>query len=187
MTGLVALWLPILLSAVAVFVVSSIIHMALPWHKSDYPQLPNEAKVLDALRPFAIAPGEYFMPKPASSADMRTPAFQEKMKQGPVVIMTVLPNGPGSMGTRLVTWLVYCVVVGAFAAYVAHRTLSPGAMFNQVACVTGVVSFVGYGVGIWQQSIWYSRPWMTTFKLTVDAVVYAAVTGAMFGWRWPAA
>jgi len=31
MTGLHSLWLPILLSAVIVFVVSSVIHMALPW------------------------------------------------------------------------------------------------------------------------------------------------------------
>ena len=36
MTGLSALWLPILLSAVLVFVASSLIHMASPWHKSDF-------------------------------------------------------------------------------------------------------------------------------------------------------
>ncbi len=49
-TGLAALWLPILLSAVIVFVASSVIHMATPWHKSDYPKLPNEDRVMDALR-----------------------------------------------------------------------------------------------------------------------------------------
>ena len=51
MTGLSVLWLPILVSAVIVFVVSSIIHMASPWHKGDYPKLPNEDKVLEALCP----------------------------------------------------------------------------------------------------------------------------------------
>ena len=58
MTALHSLWLPILLSSVIVFVVSSIIHMALPWHNSDYPKVPNEDKVMDALRPFAIPPGD---------------------------------------------------------------------------------------------------------------------------------
>ena len=37
MVGLAALWLPILLSAVIVFVASSLIHMVSGWHKSDYP------------------------------------------------------------------------------------------------------------------------------------------------------
>ena len=98
MTGLFALWLPILLSAVLVFVASSLIHMASPWHKSDYPKMPNEDQVMDALRPLAIPPGDYFFPRPSSRDDMRSPAFVEKMKRGPVVVMTVMPSGPMAMG-----------------------------------------------------------------------------------------
>ena len=41
MVSLAALWLPILLSAVIVFIASSIVHMAMPWHKNDYPRIPN--------------------------------------------------------------------------------------------------------------------------------------------------
>src|SRR3989442_9893686 len=74
MTALSALWLPILVSAVAVFVVSSIIHMTPLWHKTDYPRFTNEDRVLDALRPMGIPPGDYMMPRPASSAEMRSPA-----------------------------------------------------------------------------------------------------------------
>ena len=50
MTALSALLVPIVLSAVIVFVASFIIHMALPWHKSDYPKVPNEDRVREALR-----------------------------------------------------------------------------------------------------------------------------------------
>jgi len=50
MTELSTLWLPILLSSVIVFVVSSVIHMALPWHKNDYPRVPNEDKVMECMR-----------------------------------------------------------------------------------------------------------------------------------------
>src|SRR5437667_2940354 len=104
MTGILELWLPILLSSVIVFVVSSIIHTVLPWHKGDYLKVPNEDKVMDALRPLAIPPGDYMMPRPSSGKDMRSPEFTEKMNKGPVMVFTVMPNGPVSMGQNLVLW-----------------------------------------------------------------------------------
>src|SRR5258707_8507046 len=63
MTSIVALWLPILLAAVMVFLVSSVIHMASPWHKADYPRIPSEERVMDLLRPLAIPPGDYMVPR----------------------------------------------------------------------------------------------------------------------------
>jgi len=104
MTGLSALWLPILVSSVLVFVASSLIHMASPWHKSDYPKLANEAQVMDALRPLAIPPGDYFVPRPSSRDDMRSPAFAEKMKRGPVVVFTVMPRSISSSDSVIVAW-----------------------------------------------------------------------------------
>src|SRR5213593_689846 len=118
MTALAALWLPILVSSVLVFVVSSAIHMASPWHKSDYPKVPNEDKVRDALRPLAIPPGDYMVPRPSSREEMRSPEFVEKVKQGPVMVLTVWPSGPMSMGKNLANWFIYAVVVGCFAAYI---------------------------------------------------------------------
>ena len=70
MVGLSALWLPILLSAVVVFIVSSIIHMATPWHKGDYLKIPDEDKAMDALRPLAIPPGDYMVPRPSSVQEL---------------------------------------------------------------------------------------------------------------------
>ena len=98
MTELNALWLPILLSSVIVFVVSSAIHMASPWHKSDYPKMPDEDRVRDALRPLAIPPGDYFIPRPSSRQEMRSPEFAEKMKKRPVMVLAVMPNGPAPRG-----------------------------------------------------------------------------------------
>jgi hypothetical protein len=72
MTWLYTLWLPILLSSVIVFVVSSVIHMVLPWHKSDYPKVPNEERFMDALRPLAVPPGDYMVPRPSSTQEMRS-------------------------------------------------------------------------------------------------------------------
>jgi len=185
MTGLAALWLPILVSSVLVFVVSSAIHMASPWHKSDYPKLPNEGRVMDALRPLAIPAGDYMMPRASSRQEMRSPEFAEKMKKGPVMMLTVWPGGSMSMATQLVQWFLYSIVVGCFAGYVAGRALAPGAEFGHVFRFVGVTAFVGYAVALWQMSIWYRRAWSTTIKATVDGVIYALLTAGAFGWLWP--
>src|ERR1700730_15487 len=115
MVSLASLWLPILLSSVVVFVVSSIIHMASPWHKGDYPRIPREDEVMAALRPLAIPPGGYMVPRPSSHEDMRSPAFIERMKAGPVLMLQVMPNGMMPITTDLVNWFVYPAHVRVFA------------------------------------------------------------------------
>ena len=57
MVPLADLWLPIVLSAVFVFVASSVIHMALQIHKKDFQKLPNEDQVLAAMRGAGLKPG----------------------------------------------------------------------------------------------------------------------------------
>ncbi|RPI04958.1 MAG: hypothetical protein EHM64_08160 [Ignavibacteriae bacterium] len=185
MTSLIALWLPVLLSAVIVFIVSSFIHMISPWHKSDYPKTPKESEIMDALRPLNITPGDYMVPRPSSREDMRSPEFTEKIKKGPVLMLTVFPGGQTSMVTNLVLWFFYSVAVGFFAAYVAARTLPLGADSVQVFRLTGVSSFMGYSAALWQMSIWYRRAWSLTFKATVDGFIYALATAIVFVWLWP--
>jgi len=185
MTGLTALWLPILLSAVFVFVVSSVIHMTGLWHKSDYPKVPNEDKVRDAIRSLAIPPGDYMIPRPMSTAEMKSPEFAEKVKQGPVLMMTVMPNEMTPMGQNLALWFLYSAVVSLFATYVAGRALSPGSEYLPVFRFAGVTAFVGYSVALWQMSIWYKRAWSMTIKATVDGLIYALLTAGVFGWLWP--
>src|SRR6185503_3875490 len=144
MTGLMSLWLPILLSAVIVFVISSVIHMLSPWHKGDYPKMPNEDRVRDALRPLAIPPGDYMVPRPSSRQELRAPEFAEKVKQGPNLIVTMLPNGPWMMGSTFVLWFLYCAVVGLFAGYVASRGIAPGTEYIRAFQLVGATASVGY-------------------------------------------
>jgi len=179
------LWFPILLSAVIIFILSSIIHMMSPWHKSDYPQMPNEDKVMDALRPLNIPPGDYVVPRPSSREEMRSLEFKEKMKKGPVMMFTVFPNGPSSIVSSLVLWFLFLVVIGFFTAYVAGRTLPMSADFLHVFRLTGVTAFMGYCAALWQMSIWYRRAWITTIKATVDGLIYAILTAVTFAWLWP--
>ncbi len=187
MTSIAALWLPILLSAVVVFIASSIIHMAPLWHRDELPPPPDSDRMQDALRPFAMQPGEYMLPKAKDMKDCKAPEFVEKLKRGPVVIMTVIPNGQVSMTRPLVQWFIYTVIVSGLAAYVAGATLPADAPYLAVFRVAGAVAFMAYAVGLWQQSIWYNRPWPTTLKLTFDGLIYGLLTGGTFGWLWSTA
>jgi hypothetical protein len=185
MTGLSALWLPILLSAVLVFLVSSVIHMLSPWHKNDYARMPNEDAVMDALRPLAIPPGDYMVPRPVAREDLRSAAFAEKLAKGPVFVVTILPNQMMSMGRNLGLWFVYIVVVNLFAAYIAGRALPAGTDPKRIVQFAGATAFMGYAVALWQMSIWYRRAWSITIKATVDALIYAVLTGLVLAWLWP--
>ena len=184
MTGLSVLWLPILVSAVFVFIASSVIHMASPWHKSDYPKLANEQQVMDAMRPLGVPPGDYFVPRPANREEMRSQTFLEKTRQGPIMLFTIMPPGM-SMGRNLALWFVYCVVVSIFAAYIAGRAVPPATPYLQVFRFAGATAFIGYSAALWQMSIWYRRAWTTTIKATIDGLIYAGLTAGAFGWLWP--
>jgi hypothetical protein len=185
MTGLYSLWLPILLSSILVFVASSLIHMVSPWHKSDYPAVPNQDAVMNALRPFAIPPGDYMMPRPTTREEMRSPEFIEKVRKGPNMILTVRAPGPMAMGQTLIIWFLYLIVVSILVAYVAGRALPPGAPFRAVFRIAGMTAFMGYAVALWQTSIWFWRSWSITAKTAVDGLIFALLTAAAFGWLWP--
>jgi hypothetical protein len=179
------LWLPILLSAVFVFVVSSVVHMVLPIHKGDYKKLPGEAGILEAMRAQGVQPDEYMFPCASSMKDMCTPEMIEKFKQGPVGIMTVMPSGPPRMGKCLVLWFLYLIVVGVFVGYITGLALGAGAEYKRVFRVAGTVAILAYAVGNLPATIWKGQKWSTTCKFIFEGVVYGLVTAGTFGWLWP--
>lgn len=184
MVSIASLWLPILVAAVGVFIASSIIHMATPWHQGDFAAMPDQARVMASLRSFNLRPGDYALPRPASRQEMSSPEFTELAKQGPMVVMTVLP-GNVVIAKNLVLWFVYCVVVALCAAYIAGAALPPGAAGKKVFQFAGATAFFGFALGLWQQTIWYNRSWVTTLKSNIDGLIYALVTAGVFAWLWP--
>ncbi|HET7631167.1 MAG TPA: hypothetical protein VFK16_02500 [Gemmatimonadaceae bacterium] len=185
MVGLSALWLPIVVSAVIVFVVSSLVHMVLPWHKKDFARVPDEDRVMELLRGVGLTPGDYMLPRPDSMDHMKSAAFREKCERGPKLTMTVMPNGFGGMGSALVQWFIYLLIVAIFAAYVAGRALGPGAAYLAVFRFAGVTAFAAYALALWQLRIWWKRSWHLTIWATIDGLVYALLTAGTFGWLWP--
>lgn len=185
MVSLASLWLPVLLSTVLVFVASTILHTLLPFHRGDYSRLPREDDVMEALRPFAIPPGDYMVPCPGGPEGARSPEFRARLERGPVALMTVMKSGPVNLAANLTQWFVYCLVVGVFAAYIASRAVGAEGSRLQVFRFAGATAFTGYALALWQDSIWYRRRWANTVRHTVDGLIYGLITAACFGWLWP--
>jgi len=185
MVPITSLVLPILLSAVFVFLASSIIHMVLRYHAKDFRGVPDEDGMQDAFRQMKVAPGDYCVPYAGSMDAMKSPAFIEKVTKGPVVTMTVSAGGSMNMGGQLMQWFLYSVVISFVTAYLTGRVLQPGTDYLQVFRVAGTVTFMGYAMALPPMSIWYKRNWGTTFRSMLDGLLYALLTGGTFGWLWP--
>ena len=185
MVGLTSLWLPILLSAVIVFVASALIHMVLGYHWGDWRKVPGEDGVREAIRKAGVGPGNYLIPHPGTPKKMQTPEMIEKCKEGPVAFLFVQPSGAPSMGKNLLQWFIYTLVAGIFTAYVAGRTLGPGADYLDVFRIAGTVAFLIYAGAEPLSSIWKGVRWSTTLKFLMDGLIYGLLTGGVFGWLWP--
>lgn len=184
MVPLAALWLPIVVAAVIVFIASSIMHMVLPYHRGDYHQLPDEDKIRATLRAANLKHGLYNMPF-CTHKDMKSPATMEKFKEGPVGFITIMPSGPPAMGRFLIQWFAFCLVVGFFVAYLTAHTVPQGANYLVVFRVAGTAAFLGYGLGHLSDGIWKGQSWSMTIKETVDGLVYGLLTAGVYGWLWP--
>lgn len=184
MVRLVSLWVPIIVSAVLVFFVSSVIHMLLRFHRSDWRKVPSEEDVMEALKRFKLPPGDYLLPRPDRPARKNSAKFKAKRQKGPRLLMTVLPHAETPV-RNLVLWFLYSMVVASLAGYVAGIVLSPGTPRLIVFRITATVAFTGFALALWQNSIWHARGWGATIRSTIDGLVYGLLTGAVFSWLWP--
>jgi hypothetical protein len=184
MVPVAVLWMPIVLSAIFVFIASSIMHMFLPYHRGDVRPLPDEEKAMASLRGLGLTRGLYVFPY-SMPKEMKSPAMVEKYKAGPVGMMTVLPSEPPAMAKFLGLWFLFCVIVGVFVAYVTGHALEPGTPYPGVFRVAGTAAFMAYGLGRLSDAIWRGHTWSMTLKEVIDGLVYGLLTAGTFGWLWP--
>jgi hypothetical protein len=185
MVSLGSLWLPILVSAVLVFILSAIIHMVLKYHNKDYTALPNEDAVRAALRAGNPPPAQYIVPYCADMKDMEKPDMKQKYIEGPLAVINLMRSGVPKMNKSLTQWFLFILVVSFFIAYIGAHTIPLGADYLQVFRVVGAVGFLAYSAGQLPESIWMGKPWKVTMKGAFDGLVYALVTAGTFGWLWP--
>ncbi|MFM9995239.1 MAG: hypothetical protein ACKVU4_05500 [Phycisphaerales bacterium] len=197
MDFLAHLWLPILLSAAAVWVAGAIVWMALPHHKGDFARLPDEDGFRAFVRTSAIPAGSYGFPDFGSHADANSPEGKKKFAEGPVG--TIIVWGKISMGRNmLITFLVH-LVVSALIGYVGWAalphgppTLGPGggvagSTFAHVFQVLGTVGVLAYSFAFIPNGVWFGQRSRAIVMCILDGVVYGLITGAVFAAMWPTA
>jgi hypothetical protein len=187
MNALPLLWLPILLSAVVVFIISSLVHMVFKWHASDYGTVPNEDVIRAAVNTNPPAPGRYVIPHCKDMKDMGTPEMLKKYQEGPVMHFTILPKGMPNMGKYLGLWFVWSLVIATVAAYLTAKAYGvEDAPVLRASKFFAALIFIAHGFGTITESIWVGRPWSSSAKYLLDAALYAIGSGAVMFWLWPA-
>ena len=185
MVTLSSLWLPILLSAVFVFIASAILLMVIQMHSRDYSAVPDEEALRDAMRNQNISPGMYTFPHCTSMKEMGSDEFMEKMNRGPNGFMTILPDGPVAMGRNLALWFLFSILISVFVAYISTMTVEAGASFKEVFRIASTVALLGYAISKIDDSIWKAADWSVTLRFFIDGVLYSLGTAAIFAWLWP--
>lgn len=178
--GIVELWLPIVVSAVLVWIASALVWMVLPWHKSDFSSTTDEEAARAALK--GLAPGYYNIPHCVDMKQLQEPEMQRKFEEGPLAFVTIVENGVPNMGKKLISTIVYYLFIGVVCAYFVSGWLRPAVEYMEVFRITASVAFIAHGVAFIQDSIWFGRPWSITAKTFLDALIYALITGGIFGW-----
>lgn len=185
MVTILDLWLPIVLSAIVVFLASSLVWMVLPHHKNDWGELSDEDAVIKALNAQGVKAGQFHFPACKTREQMKDPEVQKKLKEGPAGMM-ILRAGRPNMGACLAQYFIYCLAVSVLVAYVAGRGLAPGAAYLDVFQVAGAAALLGYSAALIPSAIWIGRSWSSVIKEVIDGVVYGLLTAGIFGWLWPA-
>ena len=186
MVGVIALWLPIVVSAVFVFIALALIHGLVGWHKGDMTAVPGEAKFMETMRGLNVPPGAYRFPFSNSVDEMKAPEWDAKMNVGPVGVMSISPSRPINMGKMFGQWFVYSLFIAVLAAYITGRTHAHGAPYLELFRVSAGVAFCCYVVALWQNWIWWGQSTRFTLTYSLDGIFYSLITGATFGWLWPA-
>ncbi len=183
MSFIIELWMPILVSAVFVFIVSSVLHTVLvAWHGSDCQGLKAEADVMRALRDAGDEPGEYMMPYSASMEEMKSPEYCAKMNEGPVGRVTIMAGNSFHMGSALVKWFGLSLVISVMCAYVTTFASSTPYDYIHIFRLTGVTAFCAYSFGYIHNYVWAGTPAKVAIKFVVDGLLYSLVTAGTFGW-----
>ncbi|MBI1852144.1 MAG: hypothetical protein HYR85_17530 [Planctomycetes bacterium] len=177
------LWLPILLSAAAVWIVSLIVWMALPHHKRDFIDLSDEDGFMDYIRRSGIKPGNYIFPDFRDRKAMESEKTQKALKEGPVGHLSVWPT-PVTMGGKMVATFIVYLVVSTLIAYLTRVALPGAAPFAKVFQIAATAGILAYCFSFIPNALWFGSYKRTIVASIVDGVVFGLITGAIFAWRW---
>jgi hypothetical protein len=179
------LWLPILVSAAAVWMASALAWMALPHHKKDWKGLPDEAAFFRAFDGLNIPQGNYGFPHCGDKSRMKDPEVKRRMEAGQMGILSVF--GKMNMGKNMVITFVVYLAISVFVAYIGAAAVKRGAGFSEAFRVLGTAGVLAYAFGHIPNGVWFGHYPRAILMCVLDGVVYGLITGAVFAAMWPAA
>ena len=183
MVSLAQLWLPILVSAVFVFIASNILWMGLKfWHYRDYKRVPDDAVFVNAAK--SLPSGLYIFPW--MDWKTMTPEQRTAAQPGPSAMMIVRNPATFKFASSLILYFLYCLLGSFCAAYLASVTVPAGAPYLHVHRVAGTAGmlFWAFGTNV-SDAIWYGKPWSVAIKHIIDGIIFGFLIGGTFGWLWP--
>ena len=186
MVSVTQLWLPILVSSVAVFFASFLAWMVLPHHKKDIKTLPKEKEWAENLKLLNLSPGIYMWPGCDTPEEMKSAEYKQRYKDGPWGSVTILGAQP-NFGRNLLLVFLFYVVVGIFVSYLAGQGRAAGASFSAVFQMAGTAAIAAYCAGSIPNALFFGKPGRFVLTDFIDALVYGLITGLIFAWLWPSA
>jgi hypothetical protein len=181
-TSVWSLWLPIIVSGVALFFASWAAWMLLPHHKPEWKGVDNEDALLQSLRSAGIGPGQYMFPYCAKPEDWKSEEFQRRREAGPTGTLTIWKSPP-NMGVNMVCTLLFFTIANFVIAYLAGIALDPGESFMKVFQFVGTAGILTYGTANILNGIWFGRKMVADIA---DGIAYGLITGLIFAALWPA-
>ena len=183
--GVLALWLPILVSTVFVFIASFLLFMVLPHHRTDFDRIEDEERFIAELQGHDLTKGQYVFPHFSSPVDAKDPEFQEKVKSGPVGLLLLGVSQLSPSAGQLISQFIYFAVLNTVVAYIAAQALPAGADYMIVFQLVGATALLGYAGAHFSYAIWYHFRWSFAWKAAVDALIRSLLIAGVFGWLWP--
>ena len=180
---LTSLWLPIVVAAVALFVVSMIVCIALPYHRGDWKKLADDQPILTALSEQKPAAGLYLLPS-CKPEELRSPEVQARYDRGPWGVL-IVPSGKPSMGRSAGLWFALLLAISISVGYVVSHVAGPGGDHATVFRFAAAMAFIIFAASALPGAIWEGKPARVALTGVLDAILYALTMGAVFRFLWP--
>jgi hypothetical protein len=136
-------WLAIVLAGLLCWIASALIHMLIKYHNADYNKLANEEAV--ALADQSPVSALYTLPYCNDMKAMGEESMQKKFNDGPVAMITIMPNSMPSMGKLLSQQILYFILCSLLIGYLASLSIATNVDFMMVFRQIFIASFLTYG------------------------------------------
>ena len=180
-TSLGSLWMPVIVSGIALFFASWAAWMLLPHHKPEWQGISSEDTFLQSLRSINVPPGQYMFPYSCKPEDWKSEEFQRRREAGPTGTLTIWKKPP-SMGVNMLCTVLFFIIANFVIAYLAGIALPPGETFMNVFRFVGTAGILTYGTANILNGIWFGRKMVADI---IDGIAYGIITGLIFAALWP--